>query len=122
MSPTGTRYRLVSSNGSPVTGTVEQVLGVGGIAGIDVTPGGTWDVEYSGCTDVIWDTETSANDGPDPRRAGPHDGCTSQSTHRHPYPAYDWFMTQDGSIVLRKNLRLERSDPASGSWIVADAG
>ncbi len=81
----GTRYRLVSSNGSPVTGTVEQVFGVGGIAGIDVTPGGTWDVEYSGCTDVIWDTETSANDGPDPRRAGPHDGCTSQSTHRHPW-------------------------------------
>jgi len=35
---------------------------------------------------------------------------------------YDQFMTRDGSIVLRKNLRVERWDPASGSWIVADAG
>ncbi len=103
-----------------MTGTVEQMLGVGGIARINVTPGGTWDVEYNGCTDVIWDTETSANDGPDLRQAGPHDGCTSQSTHRHPYPAYDQFMTQDGSIVLRKNLRLERWDPASASWVASD--
>ena len=62
----------------------------------------------------------SANDGPDLRQAGPHDGCTSQSTHRHPYPAYDQFMTQDGSIVLRKNLRLERWDPASASWVASD--
>ncbi len=116
------RYRLVSPDGSLVIGTVEQMLGVGGIARIEVTPDGTWDVEYKGRTDVIWDTESSANDGPDLPHAGPHDGCMSQSTHRHPYPAYDRFMTQDGSIVLRKNLRLERSDPASGSWIVADAG
>lgn len=52
------RYRLVSPSGSPVTGTVEQMLGVGGIAGIEVTPDGSWDVEYNGCSDVIWDTES----------------------------------------------------------------
>jgi hypothetical protein len=110
-------YRLVSPSGSPVTGTVERMVGVGGIARIEVMPEGGWDVEYSGCTDVIWDTETSANDGPDLPRAGKHDGCVFQSTHRHPYPAYDQFMTAGGSIVLRKDVRLERWDDASAGWV-----
>jgi len=114
------RYRLVSPDGSPVTGTVEQMLGVAGIARIEFTPGGDWDVEYNGCTDVIWDTETSANDGPDLPHAGPHNGCAFQSTHRHPDPAYDQFMTEDGSIIPRKDLRLERWDAASPRWVDSD--
>lgn len=111
------RYRLVSPDGSPVIGTLEQVLGVGGIARLEVTQDGTWDVEYNGCTDVIWDTETSANDGPDLPHAGPHDGCVFQSPHRHPDPVYDRFMAEDGSIILRKEIRLERWEEASARWV-----
>ncbi len=108
----------MSPNGSPVTGTVEQMLGVGGIAGIEVTPDGSWDVEYNGCTDVIWDTETSANEGPDLPHTGPHDGCAFLGTHRHPYTAYDQFMTEDGSIILRKDVRLERWVEPTARWVV----
>ncbi len=110
-------YRLVAPSGSPVTGTVERMLGVGGVAQIEVAPDGSWHVEYNGCTDVIWDTETSANDGPDLPHTGPHDGCSLLSTHRHPDPAYDQFMPEDGSIILRKDVRLERWDDASAGWV-----
>lgn len=113
----GPSYRLVAPSGSVVIATVNQMLGTGGIARIEVTPEGEWDVEYNGCADVIWETETSFNEGPDPPHPGPHWECSFPRTHRHPDPAYDQFMTADGSIVLRKDIRLERLEEESGRWV-----
>ncbi len=113
----GPSHRLVAPSGGVVVATVEQMVGTGGIARIEVTPDGAWDVEYNGCTDVIWDTETSFNEGPDRPQPGPHGDCSVPRQHRHPDPAYDQFMTADGSIVLRKDIRLERLEEETGRWV-----
>ncbi|MDQ3688473.1 MAG: hypothetical protein M3406_00265, partial [Chloroflexota bacterium] len=98
----------VSPSGSWSAAPSSKMLGTARIARVDVEPDGEWEVESDGCTDVIWDTETSLNEGPDRPHLGPHDGCEYRVPHRHPDRAYDQFMTADGSVVLRRDVRFER--------------